>query len=175
MYLTLRNAIFLPSSARSQRFDQPGRNNALLSAWSNTGRKTPSGCFHDLQPGSEPAQSVGTHTHTHTNALPYQLCIRYACMLSIQNTAGMHARKHGCTHTFSSGPSRCFVEMTSQVCPTSDWAGLGCFGSFKPAAGTRFTSGLDKSVSQGLQEAEDWKCAAPPKACFFLRHYEYAT
>ena len=123
-----------------------------------------------------------THTHTRTNSLPYQLCIRYACMLSIQNTAGMHARKHGCTHAFSSGPSRCFpsdlsftgVEMTSQVCPTSDWAALGCFGSFKPAAGTRFTSGLDKSVSQHLRKPRTENVRLHQRHVFLCR-YEYAT
>ena len=90
------------------------------------------------------SQWARTHKHTHT-------CIT----VSVVHPICMHAfnSKHS-RHThvlqrrcFPSDRSFTGVEVTSQVCPTSDRAGLGCFGSFKPAAGTRFSSGLDKSVT----------------------------
>lgn len=90
-----------------------------------------SGRFRD-SPGPR-TTLMGTPTHRITDAYgsTCEVCARYARMLPIPNTAGLHAPMHTCSsrpRCFQSSP--CFVGVTSQVCVTLE---SGIWGYFRAA------------------------------------------
>lgn len=96
VYLTLRNATFLPAALGHI---QEAPNNSLPSAQSNSGRKA--AAFRSYSQAQNQHTHACTCTHTHTHAgmhKHHQVCIRYACMLSIQNTVSLHTLSHAWVH-----------------------------------------------------------------------------